>query len=359
MRVLQEDDSKIIKPYTNGRLNCLGTKFWRLGVDTLKRRKVCLIVLAGGQGSRLGFDGPKGLYELEGVGSLFSILQKRIRTLSNEYGTEMKTFVMTSEFTHEKTKRFFQGTGVELFKQESEFCLDKNNNFIPFHGSYAKAPNGNGGIYKAIRNIDLSPYEIVNVVSVDNVLAKVFDPVAVGCLVSGRFDVLSKSVTRRKGENTGVFVLTDRIEVREYSETKCVVEGAQANILNHIFSTKFLSEMKDKQLEYHYAHKKIRYTDGDKEVMPSKPNGYKKELFIFDSFKYTTNSAVMCVPRELEFSPLKNGVDAEADSPRTCARDYARALILEKALPPTLLDDFGAVSKHDERPVLDNLHEKR
>ena len=76
-------------------------------------------------------------------------------------------------------------------------------------------------------------------------------------------------------------------------------------------------------------------------MVPEKPNGYKKELFIFDSFKFTANSAVVCVPRELEFSPLKNGNDSETDNQRTCMRDYKNAAILEKALSFAANDDLN------------------
>lgn len=332
MKILSEDDPQVIKPYSGAKLNRLGLKFKKLGVRALVQKKVCLIILAGGQGSRLGFDGPKGLYELEGIGTLFSIFQQKIERLHSEYGVRPKTFVMTSDATHEATEKFFRNTDVELFQQPSEFCLDENNNFIPLGAGYATAPNGNGGIYKAIEHIDLAPYEIVNVVSVDNVLARVCDPVSIGCFITGSFDILSKAVTRLPDEKTGVFVFTDKLEIREYSELECNIDRAQANILNHLFSKAFLMRMRNERLEYHYAHKKIKYTQGGKLVVPAQPNGYKKELFIFDSFRFANTSGVMCVPRSLEFSPLKNGIDEMTDNPRTCVRDYKKAAVLEKAL---------------------------
>lgn len=320
MKILTETDCNVFIKKS------LPSSYYDTGLSLLKSGKVCLVILAGDQGTRLGYDGPKGLFQIPGIGTLFEIFMGKIKTLETKIETTLKVFVMTSEFTHEETYNFISKNrsykNVSLFTQDSFECIDINNNLIYDKNGPVRAPNGNGGVFKASRAIDLSPYTVVNVVSVDNILAEVFDPIAIGVLAHFNYEMLSKAVRKRKNENTGVFIIEKYITVAEYSEKK--VEEGLSNICNHYFTTEFMERLQSVSFEVHFAFKKIPFLLNGKIVKPEKENGYKKELFVFDAHKYTKKAAIMVVDRENEFSVLKNGLDKDVDNVNTCVRDYLR-----------------------------------
>jgi UDP-N-acetylglucosamine pyrophosphorylase len=297
-------------------------RYREAGEEALRTRKLGVVILSGGQGTRLGSSAPKGLYKLKDR-TLFEWHIDRVRELRTTYGADISVFVMTSSFTHDAVEEFFEGRDlgirVQCFKQNNAVCVDAEERPLSYYDGYAEAPNGNGDVFESIRKVAYDRTEAINIISVDNVLAKILDPAFVGAFFSEDLDILSKSVTKKEGESVGAFVRDGKLRIREYSEDACNGEGIQGNICNHLFRTSFITHMGDVALPEHRAFKKIPHTVDGELVEPDEPNGYKREKFIFDAFGHTDRNRVMHVPREEEFAPLKNGMDAVGDNPEACA----------------------------------------
>lgn len=323
-------DEDLINPYDeNGNLNELGKTLFDNGVKILmSKKKLAAVILSGGEGTRLGLDYPKGLFEIEGA-TLLDWHIKRLEYLNKKYGTEIYLFVMTSDATDAKIREFFSKNkhpflkDVEIFKQNVIEALDiKTNNKIMRNGKAVMNPMGNGDFFDAImKTKNVESAEVFNVISVDNVLAKILDEVYVGAFYDRNLEVLSKAVRALENESVGAFFKEkNKIVVKEYSESKSQQKNVYGNICNHLFTQDFIKKVAKAEMPLHKAYKKIPYTDEQgREIKPTEPNGIKREKFIFDSFFYSTRNAVMSVPRELEFSPLKNSNESKTDNPKTCA----------------------------------------
>ncbi|KAM0671828.1 UDP-N-acetylglucosamine pyrophosphorylase [Ordospora colligata] len=315
----------LIKPYDGFELNDDGMKYKKMGEDILRSKSLGVVILSGGQGTRLGITQPKGLFTIKGK-TLFEWHMERIQELVKSYCAKISVFVMTSSFTDKEVKEYFQkrdfGLSIQFFMQSNSVSVDVNGKPLQCFGKDIESPYGNGDIFKAIQQVSLEGIDALNVISIDNVLAKILDPVFVGAFYSREYDVLSKSVTKGENESVGAFLMSNsKLVIREYSESvgdssgEC---GIQGNICNHIFKTSFVKSMRSVDLKEHKAFKAIPYSVGNELIKPSSPNGYKKETFIFDCFEYTDKNGVMNVPREKEFSPLKNGQGSVSDNPMTC-----------------------------------------
>lgn len=328
MHPLSEED--VISPYnSDGSLNHLGEKLFKKGEEILRSNiKLGVVILSGGEGSRLGLKYPKGLFVIEDK-TLFEWHIQRIEEIHKKYGTSVRLFIMTSESTHNSVSEFFNSknysflSGIEIFKQSSIEAISISDRSVMRLGTeIIKSPMGNGDFYDAINKLeDWGGVEAFNVISVDNILANVIDEVFIGAFYSNKLDVLSKAVEARDGENVGAFFKIDgHIKIREYSESENNSgKSAVGNICNHLFSSEFVKLVGTKELPLHEAKKKISFTDSSNNVVvPSVPNGIKREKFIFDSFIYTKKNQVMSVPRSEEFSPLKNNIDSESDNVKTC-----------------------------------------
>ncbi|TPX50442.1 hypothetical protein SeMB42_g02234 [Synchytrium endobioticum] len=362
---------------------------WRLtGLGLIAQNKVGVILLAGGQGTRLGSSQPKGCYDilLPSRKSLFQLQAERIRRLQHlasgiagaKTPVVIPWYVMTSGPTRLATETFF--------KQHDYFGMDPCNvvffeqGVLPAFDSHGRilmetpttpavAPDGNGGIYAALRTqgvlSDLSkrgiPY--VHAYCVDNCLVKVADPTFIGYCVAKHAEMGCKAVPRRsESEPVGVVCRRDdRYAVVEYSEMDASLAALRrggelvfraANIANHFYTADFLAGVCaaafETQLAYHVAKKKIKHVDlaTAQRVAPAAPNGIKLELFIFDVLPHASRVAVLEVPRAEEFSPLKNAPGcADGDSP-----DTSRADIMQ--LHAAYLRRAGAIiEKGDDEPV--------
>ncbi|ORX67372.1 nucleotide-diphospho-sugar transferase [Basidiobolus meristosporus CBS 931.73] len=347
-------------------LNCSPSKIqdWEdLGLKMIAEGKVAVILMAGGQGSRLGSALPKGCYDigLPSKKSLFQLQAERLtrlqqlaqeRCYDNNKKVVIPWYVMTSGPTRQAT--------VEHFKSHNYFGLEENNIFffnqgtlpcmtmdgkimLEKKGQVAVAPDGNGGIYAALRNEgvldDLAArgVEYIHSYCVDNCLVHVADPVFIGYCISKNADCGVKTVPKSAPEEpVGVVCLRNKkFGVVEYSEINDEIAhrtgpngklafGA-ANIANHFYTRDFLNSVEsfEQNLEYHIARKKIKHVDltlGET-VAPTKPNGLKLELFVFDVFPFTKRMAVFEVDRKEEFSPLKNAPGTGVDCPETSRRD--------------------------------------
>lgn len=323
-------EHEIITPYLeDGKLNKEGEALFKEGEKALREKKFGVVILSGGEGTRLGLTYPKGLFIIEGM-TLFDWHINRLQALHEKYGSEIYLFIMTSDPTDKSVKEAFANKNypfiksIEIFKQSSAEALDKNTREkLHRNGSVVMCPTGNGDFFEAIsKTKSLKEVDVLNVISVDNVLANIFDEVYVGAFFSKDLEILSKAVKAQKNESVGAFFRDgEHIKIEEYSEAK-TRDGMDlfGNICNHLFSRDFVYKVKSHKMPLHEAFKKIPYTNEKGELVnPSTPNGIKQEKFIFDSFELTTKNGVIAVPRLLEFSPLKNSAESSTDNPLTCA----------------------------------------
>ncbi|KAG2202782.1 nucleotide-diphospho-sugar transferase [Mucor mucedo] len=334
-----------------------------IGLTQIAQGKVAVILMAGGQGTRLGSSAPKGCYDinLPSKKTLFQLQAERIlrvQEIARQYTTagQLDTcvipwYIMVSGPTHAPTLDYFKKNNFFGLKEENVIffeqgvlpCLTMDGKIIlEAKDKVAMAPDGNGGIYAAVQNkgvIDsLKKRGILysHCYCVDNCLARVADPVFIGYSVSKGTDCGVKVVSKSAPEEpVGVVCVRDgKYGVVEYSEiSQEVSEKRQedgslqlraANIANHFFSTEFLERVPSfaSQLEYHIAKKKIKFVDEQGETVTPKSNsGMKLECFVFDVFPYAHHFSVLEVDRKDEFSPLKNAPGTGADCPETSRRD--------------------------------------
>lgn len=332
----------------------------RTTYDAIGAGKLALLILAGGAGTRLGFAGPKGKYRVGSPSnaSLFELHSHRVRKLELEVskltGTDVRipVYVMTSPTNNDETVDFFRENNyfgldsghVRFFAQGTLPCFDNNGGKLmldaPDH--IAEAADGNGGLYPAMYNTgvldDLTKrgVDYIHTICIDNILVKALDPAFMGLVVQSQADVGSLVVKKRAWkEPIGMLVQLDgKYAIAEYSDVGDDMKQATTadgrlkfeagNICIHAFSTKFLVEkvvpeyvQKIVPANYHIAKKAIPTWDAaaQQAVQPSEKNGIKLEMFIFDVFQFAESMAILQVPREEQFSPVKNA--AGPDSPES------------------------------------------
>ncbi|KAI7884841.1 nucleotide-diphospho-sugar transferase [Lichtheimia hyalospora FSU 10163] len=340
------------------------TEWQTIGLTQIAQGKVAVILMAGGQGTRLGSSAPKGCYNinLPSTKSLFQLQAERIlrlQDIARQYRKPTDSsegiipwYIMTSGPTHEATYQFFKEhaffglkeENVIFFQQGTLPCLTMDGKIIlESKNKVAIAPDGNGGIYAAVQNTgviqSLKERGVLytHCYCVDNCLARVADPTFIGYCVSKNTDCGVKTVAKSAPEEpVGVVCKHDgRYGVVEYSEISKEVSEKRnedgsltfgaANIANHFFSTAFLERVPTfaSELQYHIAKKKIKYVDLEtgEQIAPKTNSGMKLECFVFDVFPYAEQFSVLGVDRKEEFSPLKNAPGTGADCPETSRRD--------------------------------------
>ncbi|AMD21713.1 HFL143Cp [Eremothecium sinecaudum] len=355
-------------------------RYEKLGMDALKGGKVAVILMAGGQGTRLGSSLPKGCYDvgLPSHKSLFQIQAERLMTLERISGCQnhIPWYIMTSPATRAATEDFFRDykyfgldpTQVKFFNQGTFPALDLTGKKLMLKSKteLVESPDGNGGLYRALRDNKILEeltergIEHIHMYSVDNVLVKLADPVFLGYAISHKFDLATK-VVRKRDANEAVGLIVSKggkPSVIEYSEiSKEATEATEentgllklraANIVNHYYSVSMLKDKLDhwcNELPYHVARKKIQYYDPERDtiVKPDTINGIKLEQFIFDVFHTIPMEKFGCleVDRSLEFSPLKSGPGSPNDNPETSRLAYLK-------LGTKWLKDAGAKVKEN------------
>jgi UDP-N-acetylglucosamine/UDP-N-acetylgalactosamine diphosphorylase len=317
-------------------------EFTEVGVDAIRHTKVGAILLAGGQGTRLGFDKAKGMYNIGVTKELyiFEQLIENLKKVTAQADAWVPLYVMTSDKNDAQTRAFFEEHAffgypseyVKFFVQEMVPAVDFDGNVLmEAEDSLAMSPNGNGGWFKSLVKAGLDKdlkdkgVEWLNVFAVDNVLQQIADPVFVGATIASGC-VSGAKVVRKSDpyERVGALCLEDgRPSIVEYYElTPEMAEAKNGNgsllygfgvILNYLFRVDKLLEIESRQLPLHIVEKKVPYLDeSGSMIRPETPNAYKFETLILDMIYMMDNCLSFEVVREKEFAPVKNatGVDS-------------------------------------------------
>lgn len=334
----------------------------RLGEKALKSGCVAAVLLAGGMATRLGNDFPKGLYPIGFNGeSFFEIFAGKIHALQKKYGRFVPLYVMTSDSTDEQTQAFFQEKkffglpeqNVFFFKQGVQGAVDikTGETLYSAPGVPAVSPDGHGGVLSALKKYRLLDdmkqrgIELVCTFQVDNPLIPLADPEFIGyCLYDdaeiATMVICKNSPTEKVGnmvKNNGV------VQVIEYSDLplscaqKTNPDGSLViglgNIAIHVFRLDFLARVlanEEFSLPFHTVKKKVPYIDQNGVlILPTQPNAFKKEKFIFDVFPYAKKIALVEGDRRLCFSALKNAPNSTVDNEETVRADMKACGLFE------------------------------
>lgn len=322
-------------------------QFHALGSQAVKDGKIGAVLLAGGMGTRLGSDAPKGMYNIGLTRDvyIFERIVHNLMEVTDALGTKIHLFIMTSDKNHSATTAFFEEqnyfgydrTYVHFFQQEMAPASDYDGKaFLEEKWKPATSPNGNGGWFSSmIRSgmldiIKTAGIEWLNVFAVDNVLQRIADPVFIGAVLDGGYHCGSKVIRKvSPDEKVGVMCLEDgRPSIVEYYElTQEMREQTDEHgqpaynfgvILNYLFQVAPLEKIAREQLPLHLAEKKIPHIDMQgNHIKPEQPNGYKFETFILDMIYLLNDCLPFEVVREKEFAPIKNKTGTDSvDSAR-------------------------------------------
>jgi UDP-N-acetylglucosamine/UDP-N-acetylgalactosamine diphosphorylase len=310
-----------------------------------RRSEVAVLIVAGGQGTRLGFDHPKGLYPIGPVTqkSLFQIHAEKVLALGHRYGISIPLLIMTSPATHKETEEFFREhkffglprEEVFFFCQGTMPALDLATGklLLEAPGRLFTSPNGHGGTLTALASsglldrLDGRGIPTVFYFQVDNPMVKVADLDFLGGHLAGAADVSAKVVPKETPEEkVGIFVLVDgRLTIIEYSDLpEDMAREADdqgrlrywaGNIAIHLFQVDFLERVArgPNRIPWHLAKKKVPYLDEHGDLaQPAKENALKFEMFIFDAFPQAGRWTLVSTTRQEEFMPLKNAAGMES-----------------------------------------------
>ncbi len=339
----------------NGGDAALWDKARRVGEEALRAGRVAAFVVAGGQGTRLGYEGPKGCYPATPVrgASLFQVFAEKLRAASARYGRSIPWLIMTSSLNDAATRKFFEDNAffglpredVIFFQQGRMPAVDSQGRILlDAPGSIAMSPNGHGGSLRAVvtsgaaRQLRGRGVDMISYWQVDNPLVQIIDPAFVGFHAMNASEMSSKMIPKAYAlEKVGHFcVLNGRQTVIEYSDLPASLQEERneagelrfcaGSVAIHIFDLAFVERLGGTgagRLPFHLAHKKIAYVDeGGAHVKPERPNGFKFEMFVFDALPFAERPVIIEGRRGDEFSPIKNAEGV--DSPASCRRDQLR-----------------------------------
>ena len=324
-----------------------------IGKKAIKEGKLAAVTMAGGQGTRLGHNGPKGTFNigLDSNKSLFELLCDSLKAEGKKYSVTIPWFIMTSRENNAET--------IEFFEKHKFFGYEKDKNLFFFiqgelpmvdtegkiligeDGLIKQAADGHGGIYESllksgmIEKMKQMDIEWIFIGGVDNCLVKMVDPVLMGIAIDKGVTVACKSIVKANPhEKVGVFCKRNgKPGVIEYSEISDEMAEArdengellygESHILCNLFRIDAVERMAKTPLPYHSAFKKAKYIDKDGNlVIPDSPNAFKFEAFLFDAFGEVDDMAILRVRREEEFAPVKNSDDKGVDCPSTARKLY-------------------------------------
>lgn len=303
---------------------------YRRGEEALKAGKCACLVLAGGQGSRLRFEGPKGCYPISNVKkkTLFQLLAEKVKAASKQANRPLQLAIMTSPLNHVETEFYFvQNAFFGLDPRQVTFFFQRMWPFLNFDGhlfleapdQIARGPNGNGGVFRRLVEIGLwqkwqeMGIEFVNVLPIDNPLALPFDHELLGFHERLQSDVVVKASQYHSIEDkVGVLVKADgKPRILEYFELDDTQKNKAlhtvANLGLYSFSMPFIQRVSGALLPLHKAKKAVKqWMESGEEKIPDKENAWKFEAFIFDVLPFAESCEALLYPRETTFAPLKN-----------------------------------------------------
>ena len=340
------------------------------GEAALRAGRVAAFTVAGGQGTRLGYEGPKGAFPVTPVRRkpLFQVFAEKIRAAGVRHGRPLHWFIMTSHQNHAATEAFFaehkffglDRPHVHFFRQGRMPAVDFTGRILlESPGSLALSPDGHGGSLRALERsgaLDLMQREGIDTLSyfqVDNPLVRCIDPAFIGWHVLRASQMSSKMIPKAHAEEKlGHFCLqAGRLVVVEYSDLPLAMQRetlpdgrlrfSAGSIAIHLLDREFIRHMARSAgsagspqagsgqasggaaLPFHRADKKVPTIDATgRPVKPTSANGVKFELFVFDALPFARNPLVIETSRANDFSPVKNAEGA--DSPQTCRNDQLR-----------------------------------
>ena len=328
-------------------------EFQRLGEEVLEKGEYAVVTMAGGQGTRLGHSGPKGTFKLDVYGKgkyLFEILAENLKEANQKYGKIIPWYIMTSKENNDETIAFmekhnyfgYDKASVRFFTQSELPLVDINGKLLVGKDMRIKeASDGNGGTYSSLRasgalaEMKEKGIKWVFIGGVDNALLKMADTILLGMAIEKKVQIASKSIVKANPhERVGVFAkMNGHPKVIEYSEmpdklaeevdSDGELKYGEAHIMCNLYTIEAIEKISKETLIYHSAFKKNAYIDENgKEVIPTEPNAYKFESFIFDAFELFDDIAILRGKREDDFAPVKNyeGVD----SPKTAKELYEK-----------------------------------
>ena len=326
-------------------------EYIKLGEKVIESGKLAVVTMAGGQGTRLGHNGPKGTFDigLPSHKSIFEIQNDILKLANEKYAVTIPWYIMTSNANNDDTKNFFEEHNyfgypkaeIDHFFTQGELpMIDENGKLILDENGFVKeAADGHGGVFEAmatngvLTDMKKRGVEWVFIAAVDNVLVKMADPLLIGFAIKNGYKIVSKTIAKKgPDERVGVFCKKNgKPYVIEYTEISEEYANArdengellfgESHVLLNLFNISALEEIEKYKLPYHTAHKKSDYMNENGEmVKPEKTNAYKFETFLFDAFAKMPEIGLIRGVREEDFSPVKNAEGA--DSPETARRDY-------------------------------------
>lgn len=337
--IIELKEIKPIKYYIKKKLSkSIIEEYSNLAKEILRKNKLCVITMAGGQGSRLGVNGPKGMFKLNIDGklkSLFEINCEKLIKANKQYNIEILWLIMTSKENDLQTQEFFRNNNyfgypknrIIFFTQNEIPVLDLNGKIL-LEEKYKikKAANGNGDVFEAlsknniINKLDNEAIEYISFMGIDNILANPIDYIFLGMMDYKKYQVASKSIFKENAmEKSAVFCKRrnrpyilgyDKIS-KELSEEKAK-NGEflyrDCNVLAHLMTLKAVKQVIQKDLPYHRVFRKTNALNqkGESVIQDS----FKFEKFIFDAFSYIEDMLVLRIEKD-EFAPIKNREDVE------------------------------------------------
>ena len=307
-------------------------RYISIGEEVIKDGKVCAILLAGGMGSRLGFNGPKGTFELDTIPkkSLFEIMIDKLKDIHKKYNVYLKIFIMTSKSNNDNTIEYFEKNNYFnypkekiIFFTQNELCILNEEGKLVLENKYTikKESNGNGDIFKSFKDNNLNKYlddiEWVSVFGIDNIILDIIDPLFIGLSIINNTLIASKSITKNIIDKDWVFARVDGKpsiinSIYLSDEMKNSNMYNQTNILSHLFNKNAFIKLETIELPYHRVYRKNSFLDYNGNIInPERPNSFKFEKLIFDSFIYFEDMTLLEVEKDKEFSPIKDKESVE------------------------------------------------
>lgn len=366
---------------------------WGIGENLIRDGKVAAFTVAGGQGTRLGWDAPKGTFPATPIRQrpLFGVFAEYILKAQAKWNAAIPWYIMTSPINHQATCEFFEQNdyfnldpaNVMIFPQAMMPALDAKTGkvLLAERGRLALSPNGHGGSLKAlhtsgaIADMKKRGVEQISYTQVDNPIVKVIDPQFIGLHAQNNAEMSSKMLHKsHPQEKVGNFCLVNgRVTVIEYSDLPDELAEQRldngelrfrcGSIAIHVMTVDFVESLNTAaqgfSLPFHRAEKKVPYIDvaTGKRVEPTTPNAVKLETFVFDALPLCDTSVIFETDRVEEFAPIKNADAFDADGVLTSTDCPTSSMMIQTERAANWLEEVGVAIPRDENDDVDAVIE--